>query len=181
MTPRRIKMQRRGGRPSSATYRVIVAAATTSLAFLDPCRLHHVQAYISTGLPAHVHRAYLRKLTDDVCSTNPGTLTSQEVSNTSMLMSAWASAPKKLRESGKERAMKVENLLKRIIDERRAGNVEAIARTEDYNTVMKSWANSGEQSAAAFRIEQVSFVVSTSNILSSITCDSLGSNFHSHQ
>ena len=72
-----------------------------------------------------------------------------------MLMSAWASAPKKLRESGKERAMKVENLLKRIIDERRAGNTEAIARTEDYNTVMKSWAVSGEQSAAAFRIEQV--------------------------
>jgi hypothetical protein len=150
-------MQRRSGRrSSSASYRFLVAAATTtSLAFLDPCRVHLVQAYISTGLPAHVHRAYLRKLTDDICSTDPGTLTSQEVSNTSMLMSAWASAPRKLRESGKERAMKVENLLKRIIDERRAGNVEAIARTEDYNTVMKSWANSGEQSAAAFRVEQV--------------------------
>lgn len=161
MTSRRNKLQcRRAGRQRSATYRFMTAAATASyfsLAFFleNPTRLQFAQAYISTGLPAHVHRAYLRKLTDDICSTDPGSLTPQEVSNTSMLMSAWASAPKKLRESGKERAMKVENLLKRIIDERRAGNTEAIARTEDYNTVMKSWAVSGEQSAAAFRIEQV--------------------------
>jgi hypothetical protein len=165
MTSERTKMMKRrsggGGRPattqpsSSRAYRFI-AATSLSLAFLDPSRLLHAQAYISTGLPAHVHRAYLRKLTDDICNTDPGTLTTQEVSNTAMLMSAWASAPKKLRESGKERAMKVENLLKRIIDERRAGNVEAIARTEDYNTVMKTWASSGEKSAAAFRVEQVS-------------------------
>jgi len=164
MTSRRNKLQcRRAGRQRSATYRFMTAAAAAatasyfSLAFFleNPTRLQFAQAYISTGLPAHVHRAYLRKLTDDICSTDPGSLTPQEVSNTSMLMSAWASAPKKLRESGKERAMKVENLLKRIIDERRAGNTEAIARTEDYNTVMKSWAVSGEQSAAAFRIEQI--------------------------
>lgn len=167
MTSRRSNnVQRRGRRSAAYCFMATAAAAATSLAFLDPCRLQHAQAYISTGLPAHVHRAYLRKLTDDICNTDPGTLTPQEVSNTSMLMSAWASAPKKLRESGKERAIKVENLLKRIIDERRAGNVKAIARTEDYNTVMKSWAISGEQSAAAFRIEQVSFFFS--HCLSSI-------------
>lgn len=77
-----------------------------------------------------------------------------------MLMSAWATAPEKLNLSsgkkGKERAITVEGLLKRMIDERRAGNTNAIVRTEDYNAVMKSWVNSGEKSAAAIRVEQVS-------------------------
>jgi len=72
-----------------------------------------------------------------------------------MLMSAWATAPEKLRKTGKERAIAVEGLLKRMIDERRAGNRDAIVRTEDYNAVMKSWAMSGEKSAAAIRVEQI--------------------------
>mmetsp|Transcript_22715 Transcript_22715/g.48845 ORF Transcript_22715/g.48845 Transcript_22715/m.48845 type:complete len:432 (+) Transcript_22715:3-1298(+) len=42
-----------------------------------------------------------------------------------------------------------------MIDERRAGNSGAIARTEDYNAVMKSWAMSGEKKAAALRVEQI--------------------------
>ena len=72
-------------------------------------------------------------------------------------MSALASAPEKIvRESGKDRAIRVERLLKRMIDERHAGNVEAIARTEDYNAVMKAWNLSGERSAAALRCEEVS-------------------------
>jgi hypothetical protein len=76
-----------------------------------------------------------------------------------MLMSAWASAPEKLilsSDNGRERALAVEGLLKRMIDERRAGNTEAIAVTEDYNVVMKAWSLSGEGSKAAMRVEQVS-------------------------
>ena len=117
--------------------------------------LNHGQAYITSGLPAHTHRAFLRKLTDDICNTDPGSL--KDVNSATKVMSAWASAPEKLvRESGKDRAIRVEGLLKRMIDERRAGNEEAIARTENYNAVMKSWAVSGERSAAALRCEQVS-------------------------
>jgi len=76
-----------------------------------------------------------------------------------MLMSAWATAPEKLNlssDNGRERALAVEGLLKRMIDERRAGNTEAIAVTEDYNAVMKAWSMSGEGSKAALRAEQVS-------------------------
>ena len=83
-----------------------------------------------------------------------------EVSNAPALMSAWANEVDRRGEvggGGRERAMAVEGLLKRMIDERRAGNADAIARTEDYNAVMKSWATSGERSAAALRVEQVSF------------------------
>ena len=133
---------------------LVVAA---SLALLNPTtRPLQAQAYVTSGLPAHTHRAFLRKLTDDICNTDPGTLTSQEVSNAPMLMSAWATAPEKLQESGRERALAVEGLLKRMIDERTAGNMEAIVTTGDYNTVMKSWAMSGEKSASAERVEQVS-------------------------
>lgn len=149
--------------PSLKSRALHLATLAASLAIIDPSinPLLHAQAYVTSGLPAHTHRAFLRKLTDDMCNTDPGTLTPQEVSNAPMLMSAWATAPDKMinwapsGESGKERAMAVEGLLKRMIDERRAGNEGAIARTEDYNAVMKSWAMSGEKSAAATRVEQI--------------------------
>ena len=76
-----------------------------------------------------------------------------------MLMSAWATAPEKLNlssDNGRERAFAVEGLLKRMIDERRAGNMEAVAVTEHYNAVMMAWSMSGEGSKAAVRVEQVS-------------------------
>ena len=137
----------------------MIKVAATSLV-LTLSRLGCSSAYVTSGLPAHTHRAFLRKLTDDIISTDPGTLTTEEISNAPMLMSAWASAPEKLKlssgENGRERALAVEALLKRMIDERRAGNTEAIARTEHYNAVMKSWALSGEKSATALRVEQVS-------------------------
>lgn len=137
--------------------RALHLMVASSLALLGPSsHLFQVQAYVTSGLPAHTHRAFLRKLTDEICNTDPGTLTPQEVSSAPMLMSAWATAPEKLRESGRDRAMAVEGLLKRLIDERLAGNTEAIVRTEDYNAVMKSWAMSGEKSTAALRVEQVS-------------------------
>lgn len=73
-------------------------------------------------------------------------------------MRGWAEAPEKLQNTqfnGKERAMAVEGLLKRMVDERRAGNEAAVVNTNDYNAVMKSWAMSGEQSGAALRIEEI--------------------------
>lgn len=115
-----------------------------------------INAYITSGLPAHTHRAFLRKLTDDVCSQSIGSLSPEEIP---VLMSAWATAPEKLNlssDNGRERALAVEGLLKRMIDERRAGNADAIAVTDDYNAVMKAWSMSGEGSKAAVRVEQVS-------------------------
>jgi len=119
-----------------------------------------IQAYINSGLPAHTQRAWLQKLTDDICLSEPGNLSQEEIHNAPMLMSAWAKTPKKEESSssgkkGKERAVAVEGLLKRMIDERRAGNTNAIVRTQDYNAVMKSWVNSGEMNAAAERVEQI--------------------------
>lgn len=118
-----------------------------------------INAYVTSGLPAHTHRAFLRKLTDDICNQSIGSLSPEEMSTCPLLMSAWASASEKLNlsfDNGRERALAVEGLLKRMIDERRAGNTEVIAVTEDYNAVMKAWSMSGEGSKAAMRVEQVS-------------------------
>ena len=152
-------------RRAPRSLRLAAAYATASLlALLDHRRhigLRVAHAYITSGLPPHTQRAFLRRLTDDICNTDPGTLTPMEVSNAPALMSAWANEVDRRGEvkgGGRERAMAVEGLLKRMIDERRAGNADAIARTEDYNAVMKSWATSGERSAAALRVEQVSFL-----------------------
>lgn len=84
-----------------------------------------------------------------------------------MLMSAWATAPEKLNlssDNGRERALAVEGLLKRMIDERKAGNTEVVAVTEDYNAVMKAWSMSGEGSKAAVRAEQVRFLIDYSSL-----------------
>jgi hypothetical protein len=117
----------------------------------------------------------LRQLTSDILHTDPGSLSPTAVNTTApMLMSAWATAPavapagrqRSVHSNGggaaagihrgKERAMEVEKLLKRMIDERKAGNVEAIVKTADYNAVMKSWVMSGETGGgAAERVEQV--------------------------
>ena len=112
-------------------------------------------AYITTGLPAHTHRAFLRKLTDDICNASPGSLSIETVNHTApMLMSAWAEAPEKLhlsasaQFSGKERAMAVEGLLKRMIDDRRAGNAAAMVKTQ--NAAITNWAISAKQCSAAF-------------------------------
>ena len=114
-------------------------------------------AYVTSGLPAHTHRAFLHKITDEICNTDPGSLTLQDVEQSAKVMEAWASTPpEKFNESGKDRAIKVESLLNRIIDERRAGNDNAVITTEHYNALMKSWTVSGERrGAAASRVQQI--------------------------
>ena len=129
--------------------RLAAALALLCAALRGPQR---AGAYVTSGLPARTHRAFLRKVTDDLVAAAPGTLTAAEVSGAPRLMSAWAGLPDPLA---------VEGLLKRLIEERRAGNAAAIARTDDYNAAMRSWAASGEGGAAASRVEQVSLHFAT--------------------
>lgn len=56
---------------------------------------------------------------------------------------------------GKECALACEQLLKRLIDERRAGNTNAVASTQTYNALIDVWSKSGEKGAAAQRAEQI--------------------------
>jgi hypothetical protein len=49
----------------------------------------------------------------------------------------------------------VERLLKRLADERRAGNKKAVDTTVTYNYALARWANSGERGAGAQRAENI--------------------------
>ena len=90
--------------------------------------------------PANFHLMdelpYCAKLTDDVCNAHPGTLTAIDLTCARELLSAWADwdvvGSSSHAGSGRERAILQEGLLKRMIDERNAGNTGAIARTEDF-------------------------------------------------
>eukprot|EP00560_Eucampia_antarctica_P007990 CAMPEP_0197829194 /NCGR_PEP_ID=MMETSP1437-20131217/5639_1 /TAXON_ID=49252 ORGANISM="Eucampia antarctica, Strain CCMP1452" /NCGR_SAMPLE_ID=MMETSP1437 /ASSEMBLY_ACC=CAM_ASM_001096 /LENGTH=471 /DNA_ID=CAMNT_0043430729 /DNA_START=223 /DNA_END=1635 /DNA_ORIENTATION=+ len=113
-------------------------------------------------------------MTSDICDVSPGDLTPEMCVKAPELMSAWAQNPyvshaplKKKRinhhnnnknvypHHGRECAMAAEQLLKRLVDERRAGNENAIATTDAYNACLDIWARSGEGVFAAQRAEQI--------------------------
>eukprot|EP00568_Trieres_chinensis_P009562 CAMPEP_0183300032 /NCGR_PEP_ID=MMETSP0160_2-20130417/6587_1 /TAXON_ID=2839 ORGANISM="Odontella Sinensis, Strain Grunow 1884" /NCGR_SAMPLE_ID=MMETSP0160_2 /ASSEMBLY_ACC=CAM_ASM_000250 /LENGTH=492 /DNA_ID=CAMNT_0025462383 /DNA_START=140 /DNA_END=1618 /DNA_ORIENTATION=+ len=109
-------------------------------------------------------------MTFDICKSRPGDLTDEMLHTAPELMSAWARNPYATSPEltpgptthimgpssyhGKMCALTVERLLKRLVDERRAGNTGAVATTEAYNAAIAGWACSGEKGAAQ-RAEQI--------------------------
>lgn len=132
---------------------------------------HRSISYVTSGLPGHKHRAWLKKMTTDICQLPPGELSPEECVTTPLLVSAWAQNPWLPHNSktparyittsqvyphhGKECALACEQLLKRLVDERRAGNKNAIANAQTYNALIDVWSKSGEKGAAAQRAEQI--------------------------
>ncbi len=130
-------------------------------------------SYVTSGLPGHKHRAWLKKMTTDIVHVPPGELSPEDCVNTPLLVSAWAENPwlpynSKKADSysnyitpnvyphhGKECALACEQLLKRLVDERRAGNKNAVANTRTYNALIDVWSKSGEMGAAAQRAEEI--------------------------
>lgn len=122
--------------------------------------------YITAGLPGHKHRAWLKQMTVEVCDTAPGELTQEMCNKTPQLLSAWAQNPYVpytkgktdadiFPHHGKECAIFCEKLLKRLVDEKRAGNQNAIANTQTYNALIDVWSRSGERGGAAQRAEEI--------------------------
>lgn len=124
--------------------------------------------YVTSGLPGHKHRAWLKQLTEEFTNTTPGQLSQEMCTQAPRLLSAWAQNPYvpyntfKNGDSvifphhGRECAETCERILKRLVDERRAGNMNAaIADTETYNLLMDIWSKSGERGAAAQRAEEI--------------------------
>ena len=124
-------------------------------------------SYVTSGLPGKVHRAWLKQMTCDICQLPPGDLTPEMCSTTPQLVSAWAQNPylsptdqsgSVFPHHGRECALACEQLMKRLVDERKAGNKNAIANTEAYNALIDVWSRSGGRAAAAERAEQVRFL-----------------------
>ena len=136
-------------------------------------------AYVSSGLPAHTHQKWLEQLTIDICESNPGEMTPEMFESTSQVLQAWAQNPflngpqsNKARNAvgnylkpsqtkdshGIQCALAVEKILKRIVDERNAGNENACPTTAFYNAALQVWAmaaSDDEKGAAAERAEQI--------------------------
>ena len=136
------------------------------LILLQAACLPLANGYITAGLPGHKHRAWLKQMTVEVCDTAPGELTQEMCNKTPQLLSAWAQNPyvphtKGKTEAnvfphhGKECAIFCEKLLKRLVDEKRAGNQNAIANTQTYNALIDVWSRSGERGGAAQRAEEI--------------------------
>lgn len=115
------------------------------------------QAYITSyrEVPAHRQLKWLKEMTNDFCTIKPGQLSSHQISQAPELMWAWSHTPK----SSMEHALAVESLVKRLVDERRAGNRQVDVTTHDYNYVLEGWARSGAGEAAAERCEQILYAM----------------------
>jgi len=148
---------------------ILLVVATHTFLWSISSSIPQASAYITSGLPGHRHRAWLKQMTSDICQLPPGELSPEECLTTPLLLSAWAQNPWLSHRSkngssitsnvfphhGKECALTCEQLLKRLIDERRAGNQNAIANTQTYNALIDVWSKSGERGAAAERAEQI--------------------------
>ena len=123
----------------------------SSLLFLS---LSSCNAYVTSpgALPAHRQVKWLKKMTVDICDAKPGELSHLQLSEAPELINAWSHVHQK---NGKESALAVESLVKRLIDERRAGNAQAGVDVQDYNCLLQAWATSGQGTAAAERCEQI--------------------------
>lgn len=128
----------------------------------SPWLARFAHAYITShgAVPAHRQREWLQQLTTEICQVQPGRLSNHQLSQAPDLMYAWSHLKDDSTKGpqSKENALAVERLLKRLIDERRAGNPHAgeiLLTTDDYNCVLEGWARSGLGEAAAERCEQI--------------------------
>ena len=100
-------------------------------------------------MPRHRQVAWLNEMTNDICTAQHGSLSHKELECAPELMNAWAHL------DSPDCALKVESLVKRVIDERTAGNDQASLTLSEYNYLLEGWARSGAGEAAAERCTQI--------------------------
>jgi hypothetical protein len=95
---------------------------------------------------------WLKEMTVDFCESPTGCLSDSQLSQAPAIMKAWSLS----KVQNQECALAVEQLLKRVIEERLAGN-DAVTdlTTQDYNCLVEGWARSGAGTAGAERCEQI--------------------------
>ena len=92
--------------------------------------------YNNTNIISDDSRAWLMKATQDILTTQPGTLAKGKWHELVSMLKAWSRRSK----FDVEAPLIIERLLKRLLGERAAGNVEAKPTVELYNILLDSWA-----------------------------------------
>jgi len=110
------------------------------------------QGYVTSysAVPANKQVEWLKKLTGDICESPTGELTDEMIKSAPEIMKGWTSS-----KAGTENAVAVEALVKRLVEESKAGNMAAIPHTFEYNAMLESWARSGSGVFGAERCEQI--------------------------
>jgi hypothetical protein len=80
-------------------------------------------------------QTYLRQATDGILQTTPGSLSKGKWHELVSLMKAWS----KYAKIDHDTPVMIERLLKRLVDERMAGNEEAIVDIHMYNMLLDAW------------------------------------------
>jgi len=86
-----------------------------------------------------LRRDWLTRTTDALVGSEPGSLTKGKWHELTSMLYAWSSFSK----SDAEAPLRVESILKRLHEERRAGNEEARADIDMYNRLLDAWACAG--------------------------------------
>lgn len=148
--------------PSSRGLNVLGARSVLVLfcICLHQCRwssltLPTVDAYVNvrSAVPEPRKVEYLKKITGEICEQPTGKLSDAMIADSHRVMKGWSTTNYKT--SSKENAVAIENLVKRLVDEAEAGNVNASPTAKDYNCMLESWARSGEGVYAAERCEEI--------------------------
>ncbi|KAL7556624.1 hypothetical protein ACA910_014157 [Epithemia clementina (nom. ined.)] len=109
-----------------------------------------VESYVV--LPRERQVEWLKQMTDDFTHVQLGHLSKDQISTAPEIMYAWSLTPQR----SIEKALALESLVKRLVDERRAGNKYVSDLTvNDYNCILEGWARSGAGAAAAERCEGI--------------------------
>jgi len=114
-----------------------------------------VNAYVNfkSVVPEPRKLEYLKQITGEICEIPTGELSDAMVADSKRVMQGWSTT--KYNTSSKENAVAIESIVKRLVEEAEAGNVNANPTTKDYNCMLESWARSGEGVYAAERCEEI--------------------------
>jgi hypothetical protein len=145
----------------------------------------HAYITNKSSLPTARQIQFLKQITGEICDSPAGALTETQIADTHQVMKGWTRLSKTAAaassdinfakakkqnfgnsktknthldvavKASKEHAVAVENLVKRLVDETKAGNLKANPTTEDYNCMLESWARAGEGEFGAERCEQI--------------------------
>ena len=115
-------------------------------------------AYVTktNAVPVNHQIKYLKQLTTNFVEAAPGELSDSQLSTSHDLMYAWSHLPPKANAAATRGcALQVESIVKRLIEERHAGNPDADLTVDDYNCLLEGWARAGLGEASAHRTEQI--------------------------
>lgn len=108
---------------------------------------------VKSALPEPRKLEYLKQITGEICDKPTGELSDAMIADARHVMKGWSTTTYKT--SSKENAVATEKIVKRLVDEAKAGNINANPTTKDYNCMLESWARSGEGVYAAERCEDI--------------------------